>query len=314
MTTARDVAEQVIEAAARGVRLRVRGQGRWLDANRPVAADAALSLADCAGIVEYVPGDFVITVRAGTTLAEIAAAAAPHGQWLPLDPFGGDEGTIGATVATASCGPHAGAFGPARDHVLGVEFVTGTGDIVRGGGRVVKNVAGFDLVRLVTGAWGTLGAITEVTLRLRARPAAAETLALGLDEDPARIDALWRALRALETAPLACELVNGALAERLELPGGSVLLVRIGGNAELMRAQRAALAELGALRDISELVWLRLRAADPARAWSWRLSRRPSAFADTWTAARRAVDASGGGWVCGSPARGVVRCAVPAAA
>jgi glycolate oxidase FAD binding subunit len=81
-------------------------------------------------------------------------------QWLALDAFGSPEGTLGATVATASAGPLAHAFGTPRDNVLGLEFVTGEGEVVRGGGRVVKNVAGFDLVRLLTGAWGTLGAIT----------------------------------------------------------------------------------------------------------------------------------------------------------
>ena len=93
-----------------------------------------------------------------------------EGQWLALDPFGARTGTLGATIATGSSGPLAHAFGTPRDNVLGLEVVTGTGDIVRAGGRVVKNVAGFDLTRLFTGAWGTLAVITEATVRLRARP------------------------------------------------------------------------------------------------------------------------------------------------
>src|SRR5439155_9619738 len=102
------------------------------------------------GIVEYVPGDLTLTARAGTTLAEIRDATAAEQQWLALDPHGSDDGTIGATVATASAGPLATAFGTPRDLVLGVEFLTGGGALARGGGRVVKNVAGFDLVRLLT--------------------------------------------------------------------------------------------------------------------------------------------------------------------
>src|SRR5919199_245968 len=84
----------------------------------------------------------------------------------------------GARWRTASYGPLATAFGTPRDAVLGAEFVTGTGAVVRGGGRVVKNVAGFDLVRLVIGAWGTLGVLTEITVRLRARPEIDETVAV----------------------------------------------------------------------------------------------------------------------------------------
>ena len=101
-------------------------------------------------------GDLTLTARAGTTLANIARATAAEGQWLALDPHGSASGTLGATIATASAGPLAHAFGTPRDNVLGIEAVTGTGEIVRAGGRVVKNVAGFDLTRLFTGAWGTL--------------------------------------------------------------------------------------------------------------------------------------------------------------
>src|SRR5205085_7816433 len=134
-----------------------------------------------------------------------------HGQWITLDPIGTDHSTIGATIATASAGPLASAFGTPRDHVLGCEFVTGNGDIVNAGGQVVKNVAGFDLVRLVTGAWGTLGAITEVTLRVRAKPEVDSTLAIGLGRLGA--DPLWRWLRQSEFTPLAAELVSPSLAE-----------------------------------------------------------------------------------------------------
>ena len=92
-----------------------------------------------------------------------------HDQWLALDPAG--DGTIGATVATCSYGPGATLFGTPRDAVLGMTVVLGTGEIVRPGGRVVKNVAGFDLTRLMVGAWGWLGVITEITLRVRPRVA-----------------------------------------------------------------------------------------------------------------------------------------------
>src|SRR5688572_27812167 len=164
------IAEQVGDAYESRRPLRIRGAGSWLDAGRPTRSADTLSLAAHRGIVEYVPGDLTLTARAGTPLGDIVAATREHGQWLPLDPWGGDDGTLGATVSTGTAGPHALAMGMPRDVVLGMEFVTGTGAVIRSGGRVVKNVAGFDLTRLLVGSWGTLGVITEVTVRLRARP------------------------------------------------------------------------------------------------------------------------------------------------
>jgi glycolate oxidase FAD binding subunit len=256
-----------------------------------------------------------MTVRAGTTLGEIAAATGAHGQWLPLDPCGDDAGTIGATVATASSGPHATGFGTPRDHLLGIEFVTGAGHVVRAGGRVVKNVAGFDLVRLSAGAWGTLGVITEVTVRLRALPPAVETLVAGVDEAPESIERTRAGLHALVSSPLAAELVGAPLAAAIGLSERPALLMRIGGNAESMRAQRDALARLGAgaFQPVSDGVWATLRSAEGRDDAVWRLSRQPAAFAATWTAGRRALAAAGGGWMHGSPLRGTVRCGAPAA-
>ncbi len=312
-TTTAEIAERIRDAAAHGTRLRVIGRGHWLAANRPVQADATLPLDGYSGIVDYVPGDFTLTARAGTTLAEIARAARDQGQWLALDPLGSDEGSIGATVATASHGPHATGFGTPRDHLLGLEFVTGAGDVVRGGGRVVKNVAGFDLVRLSTGAWGTLGVITEVTVRLRALPAEQQTLALAVDEDAPILERLTSGLRGLVTAPLACELLSGVLAARIGLPERPVLAVHIGGNAESMRAQRDALAglEAGAFAPADDALWTRLRAAGAGAAATWRLSYRPSRFAHTWIEGRESIAPFAGAWMHGSPLRGAVRYAVP---
>lgn len=173
----RRVAEQVRDAASTGDGLRIVGRGTWLDSGHRVTASRTLSLAGDRGIVAYSPGDLTITVRAGTTLAEIAEALREHGQWLALDPDGGLDVTIGATVATGSYGPAATLYGTARDQLLGLTVVTGRGEIVRPGGRVVKNVAGFDLTRLMTGAWGSLGVITELTLRVRSTGLASGSVA-----------------------------------------------------------------------------------------------------------------------------------------
>jgi glycolate oxidase FAD binding subunit len=170
------VAETIHAAAAAQAPLRIAGRGTWLDGGSPVQSVRTLSLAHDTGVTHYTPGDFVITVRAGTTLSELDETLRAHRQWLPLDPQGGRDVTIGATVATCSYGPLAELYGTARDQVLGMTVVTGKGEIIHPGGRVVKNVAGFDLTRLMIGAWGTLGVITQVTLRVRAQSDSADSL------------------------------------------------------------------------------------------------------------------------------------------
>jgi glycolate oxidase FAD binding subunit len=202
------IQERVGEARSAQTPLRIAGKSSWLNAGRPVAATETISVADHSGVVEYVSSDLTITVRGGTTLSEIARITGDQGQWLPLNPFGSSDGTIGATVATASSGPLAQGFGTIRDLVLGVEVVTGDAKVVRGGGRVVKNVAGFDLVRLMTGAWGTLGVITEVSLRLYALPANRITMAMDAPTDTRRLAQRLRALLDAPIIPFSLELVN----------------------------------------------------------------------------------------------------------
>jgi glycolate oxidase FAD binding subunit len=164
-----EIAAVVREAAERGTGLRIVGRGGWLEAGEPVSAERRIDLANDAGVVAYVPDDLTVTVRAGTTLREMDETLGAHDQWIALDPEGGADVTVGATVATCSYGPAAALFGTPRDQVLGMTVVLGTGDVIHVGGRVVKNVAGFDITRLMIGAWGTLGVITEVTLRVRSR-------------------------------------------------------------------------------------------------------------------------------------------------
>ncbi len=251
-------------AHARRAPLRIIGRGGWLGAASPAAriSDGAtdLDLSTLTGVVEYVPADLTLTVRAGTTLAELDAATAPHGQWCPLLPWGDDAGSIGATFATASNGPAARALGRPRDVALGVEFVDGTGVRVRGGGRVVKNVAGFDLTRLSIGAFGSFGVLTEVTLRLRARPPVDETWCLtgGSGTSENRADAIRRG----EIVPLACEPMDTRLAAALGVPADSVL-VRFGGNRALVAAARASLASRFDIADADPALWTKFRALDP---------------------------------------------------
>lgn len=297
------VQERVREHVARGAPVRIVGGGGWLDAGRPVSDSEPLSLADDRAIVEYVAGDLTLTARAGATLSDIAAATAAEGQWLALDPFGSSDGTLGATIATGSAGPLAHAFGTPRDTVLGLEVVTGSGETVRAGGRVVKNVAGFDLTRLFTGAWGTLAVITEVTVRLRARPERDETVALLVPADGALGDWLAR-LRTLPFTPLALEMVNSPLSATLGLEPAALLLARLGGNDDAVRAQRQLLGALGEMRDVPASVWNSLGTVEPNGASVARVSAPPSRLHAIWPLLSRIDDRS---FAHATVGRGVVR-------
>ena len=302
---ARLVADRVRAARAARAPMRIVGGGHWLDAGRPCRADQDLLLGGSWGVMEYEPGDLTLTARAGTTLAHIAEVTRSEGQWLPFDPFGSRDGTLGATIATASAGPLASSFGTPRDQVLGCELVTGTGDVVHAGGRVVKNVAGFDLVRLNTGAWGTLGVVTQVSVRLRALPALDRTFAVPLSAADA-----WRWLRASEYTPLAAELVSPAMSATLGTGADAVLLVRLGGNETLVSAAAGSLVALGEVREVATSVWDALAASEPPGSAVIRLSSTPSRCPALWERAAAIVERAAGS-AHATLSRGVVRCILP---
>jgi len=272
------VVAAVRESAAHRTPLRIAGRGHWLSAGRPVKATKTVSLRDDSGVVSYVPGDLTLTVRGGTTLAEIGRVTGEHDQWLPLDPFGSDEGTIGATIATASAGPLATGFGLPRDLLLGLEFVNGRGEIVRAGGKVVKNVAGFDLSRLLTGSWGTLGVITEVTVRLYARPKVDRTFAVSLGRGQKSTTELLRAVAASPLAPFALEILNGAAALSLGFGDNPTLLVRFGGNAPVVEVQLKAFSQLARTEEVEQSTWTAFRKMDGDAASVIRISTLPTRF------------------------------------
>ena len=305
------VRDVVRDAIARTAPLRIVGRGTWLGAGRPVADVQRVELSGLTGIVDYTPGDLTLTARAGTTLAEIAEATAANGQWLALAPWGGDVGSLGAGAATASAGPMSGALGTPRDNVIGLEVVTGTGDVVRGGGRVVKNVAGFDLTRLMVGAWGTLGVITEVSVRLRALPEVDLTLALAAPNAAAQLGALLTRLRTAPVAPLGLELLSASLVQRLGIGTETLLLARLAGNVDSVTAQQEALGQLGDVVEIDGGIWNRLRAAEPASASVVRLSGTVARFAETWSAAQRVAATVDGAFAHATVLRSVARVVVP---
>jgi glycolate oxidase FAD binding subunit len=172
--------ERIAGAARAGVPLRLRGAGTK-DFYGEGLAGEVLDLRPWRGIVDYEPSELVITVRCGTSLSEVEAALAAHGQFLAFEPpaFGADP-TLGGVIAAGLSGPRRMFAGAARDFVLGTRLLTAQGELLRFGGQVMKNVAGFDVSRLLCGSLGILGVITEVSLKVLPRPRLEETLCLEL--------------------------------------------------------------------------------------------------------------------------------------
>lgn len=173
-TSEDDVVAAVRDARAEGARLAVRGRGSLLDRiGRAESGARVISTAELTGVVAHVPDDLIVTVRAGTPLSELRAVLAAAGQECPIeaDPAALDgadvPGTVGGRLASALAGPRQLDAGRVRDWVLRVRFVAGNGDLVTYGGVTVKDVTGYDLSRLMVGSWGSLGVLTEVTLKVR---------------------------------------------------------------------------------------------------------------------------------------------------
>jgi glycolate oxidase FAD binding subunit len=193
-TSSEELCDLIGDAAAQGATLQIRGGGSKAAIGAPGESDS-LDMTAFSGVIDYTPADLVLVAGAGTPLAEVEALVAEQGQMLafePFDPaplFGGARGraTIGGAVAAGSAGPRRLSAGGARDHLLGFEAVSGRGEVMLGGARVVKNVTGYDLPKLIAGSWGRLAALTSVTLKVLPRPRASATLAIeGLGPEAAQ--------------------------------------------------------------------------------------------------------------------------------
>jgi glycolate oxidase FAD binding subunit len=185
------------------------GGGTSLSFGLPARQEGiGLSLAGLNAIVDYPARDMTITVEAGITMRQLAETLAGQGQRLPIDAPQADRATLGGVIATNFSGPRRYACGTIRDYVIGISAVDGRGTPFKGGGRVVKNVAGYDFCKLLCGSLGTLGVITQVTLKLKPQPAASAFLATSVpDLDTA--EALLAALVSSQTTPVAIELLCG---------------------------------------------------------------------------------------------------------
>ena len=189
-----------------------------------------LDMSSLRGIVEYDPQELTVTVLAGTPVAELRDALVAHGQHLPFDPPLAEAGaTIGGVVAAGTTGPSGFGFGSVRDFIIGVRFVDGTGTLVRGGGRVVKNAAGFDLPKLMVGSIGRLGVLVELSFKVFPKPPAQVTAILDL---PRTADAL---------EALASIAGSGLPAVALDLIAPTRVAARFAGASERLATQLASL-------------------------------------------------------------------------
>ena len=285
--------EAVAAAAAGRMPLEIVGAATKRGLGRSVAADHRLSLAGLRGITLYEAEELVLTARAGTALAEIEQSLAQKGQQLAFEPpdwgqlLGTTPGaqTIGGVIACNLAGPRRLTAGAARDHLLGFQAVSGRGELFKAGGRVVKNVTGFDLSKLMAGSFGTLAVMTEVTLKVLPRPEAAATLLLLGQEAPTAAGSMAAALGSSNDVSAAAWL-PAALAGRLGVgEGAAVTALRFEGLAESVAHRLSALTALipGAAARLdgpaSDAFWRAVGnaaplAADPTRD-VWRVSVAP---------------------------------------
>jgi len=307
--TADAVALLLGTAHAEGWRVRVEGAGTWMPGDAP--ADLALTTRRLDRVEAVRPQDLTATVEAGLGFDLLRHQLADRGTWLGIDPPGSQGRTVGSVLATASAGPLRHGFGAVREHVLGLRVVTGDGRIVASGGRVMKNVAGYDLNKLQVGGFGAFGVIVLVHLRLRALPRSDVTAVLeGPRDELARVaqDVLAAGLE-----PAALELVSPALARRERW----TLAVRLAGSAALVSAAEVGLraatggriAELRA--EEAAAFWRHAAEGLAARPVTLRLGGVASATEELLDQVQHQL---GDEWVTATPSAGVVRWAGDATA
>jgi len=280
LKTETDVASYVGDAYAAGRKLRIVGGGTRQSLGNPCESDAVLSTTGLNGISLYEPGALTIVAGSGTPLADIETALAAEGQRLPFEPMDhrgllGSSGTptIGGVVACNISGPARIQAGACRDSLIGVRFVDGAGTVIKNGGRVMKNVTGYDLVKLMAGSMGTLGVLTEVAFKVLPAPETSATVIVkGLSDE--------QAITAISSALTAPYDVNGAA----HISKDATTLIRVEGFEKSV-AYRAAqlqtlLSQLGDTAIVNDdSLWQAVRDVEPFHAIDtavWRISVAPS--------------------------------------
>jgi glycolate oxidase FAD binding subunit len=298
---AKDVAQAVEWAAGEGKTLEIVGVGSKRRICRAAQWDLTLDLSGLTGVTLYEPEELVLSARAGTPITEIDALIGSKGQELAFEPIdcgplfgaGANKGTLGGVLAANIAGPRRIKSGAARDHFLGVSAVSGRGETFKSGGRVVKNVTGYDLCKVLAGSWGTLAAMTDVTVKVLPRAETEQTLiAFGLDDRTA-VKAMAAALGSPADVSAAAHMPAGVAPQvaGAAAAGRSVTALRLEGVGPSVAARRAGLEALlkpdGELIAISErashALWQAVRDVTPFEPPAsgpvlplWRISTAPS--------------------------------------
>ena len=280
---AKELRQAVEWALNDGTTLDVRGQGSKVALGKPMTCDQVLDLSGIAGIVDYAPEELVVTLRAGTPMREVEALLAQRNQMLAFEPpdlgplFGQEagQGTLVGAVMGNLAGPRRISAGAARDHLLGFSGINGRGEAFKSGGKVMKNVTGYDLSKLLAGSWGTLAVLDEVSVKVLPAPDQTRTLVLHGLSDERAVKAMCTAMGSPHEVSGATH-VDGRTALRLEGVAPSVE-ARLKGLRDLLADTGAAMEELGTLeshtfwRDVRDVVPL-----GPDAAVVWKLSCPPT--------------------------------------
>jgi len=266
-----ETAALVCEAVSAGTKLEIRGGGSRAGIGTPDRNAELLSTAGLHGIIAYDPEELVLTARAGTPLSELEAAVEEHKQALAFEPWGAPGSTIGGVIGAGISGSGRVSAGAVRDHLLGFEAISGRGEHFIAGGKVVKNVTGYDLSKLMCGSWGRLAVLTEITLKVLPRPAERLTLC-------------WRELGMQPAFNLMgrAMCLPADVAATAHLPESGETLVRIEGFAPSVAARakmlRQRLAQFGEANFMpsgeANAAWAKLRGAAglDGAATLWRIS------------------------------------------
>jgi glycolate oxidase FAD binding subunit len=276
---------QAVEWALNGrVALDVRGTGSKTALGKPMACDQVLDVSALSGVVDYAPEELVVTVRGGTPLREVEALLAQRNQMLAFEPpdlgplLGREpgEGTLVGTIMGNFAGPRRLSAGAARDHLLGFSGINGRAETFKSGGKVMKNVTGYDLSKLIAGSWGTLAVLDGISVKVLPAPDQTRTLLLrGLDDAKA-VKAMCAAMGSPYEVSGAAH-IRDRTALRVEGVAPSVE-ARLKGLRELLAASGAAMDELGTLE--SRVFWREVRDVAPLEAEAddiiWRISCPPT--------------------------------------
>lgn len=299
---AEGVQSAIRSALADGKTLEVVGQGTKRGIGRLSQPDRVLQMSGLAGVTLYEPEELVLSARSGTPLADINDLLASRNQHLAFEPmdagplFGlpAGGGTLGGTLAANLSGPRRIKAGAARDHFLGAAAVSGRGEMFKSGGRVVKNVTGYDLCKLLAGSWGTLAVMTEVTVKVLPRPETEETILIsGLDDHAAggaMSAALGSAADVSAAAHLPVAIAQQTGVEEVSATRSAATALRIEGVApsvvyrrEMLKTSLKSFGEISVLDEAqSRALWSAIRDATPF-AWApkadsmlWRISTVPA--------------------------------------